>query len=75
MIFAADDLAEASLMFAAQRREPIFGRLGFGPRATRSATIPAPERDEIELNRHPALTFCLSMIFSENRFSLFGIML
>jgi hypothetical protein len=26
-------------------------------------------------NRHPALSFCLSMIFSENRYSLFRIML
>ena len=26
-------------------------------------------------NRHPALAFCLSMIFSENRFTLFRIML
>ncbi len=26
-------------------------------------------------NRHPALSFCLSMIFSENRYTLFGIML
>jgi hypothetical protein len=27
------------------------------------------------LNRHPALASCLSMIFSENRCTLFGIML
>ena len=27
------------------------------------------------LNQSQALTFCLSMIFSENRFPLFGIML
>src|SRR5437762_6023077 len=33
------------------------------------------ERDEISSNRHPALAFCLSMIFSENRLPLFGIML
>jgi hypothetical protein len=25
------------------------------------------ERDELWLNQHPALAFCLSMIFSENR--------
>jgi hypothetical protein len=33
------------------------------------------ERDEIGLNRHRALALCLSMIFSENRFTLFRIML
>jgi hypothetical protein len=27
------------------------------------------------LNRHFALAYCFSMIFSENRFPLFGIML
>jgi len=32
-------------------------------------------QDDVSLNRHPALTFCCSMIFSENRFPLFGIML
>ena len=34
-----------------------------------------PERDDFSLNRHLALSFCLSMIFSENRFPLFRIML
>jgi hypothetical protein len=33
------------------------------------------KRDEIKLNRHRALASCLSMIFSENRFTLFRIML
>jgi hypothetical protein len=33
------------------------------------------ERDDFPLNRHPALTYCWSMIFSENRYPLFGIML
>ncbi|MGK0247104.1 MAG: hypothetical protein ACI9HH_005777, partial [Pseudomonadota bacterium] len=32
-------------------------------------------RDDIWLNRHRALALCLSMIFSENRFALFRIML
>jgi hypothetical protein len=31
--------------------------------------------DEVSSNRHHALSFCLSMIFSETRFPLFGIML
>ena len=34
-----------------------------------------PERDDFSSNRHPALSFCLSMIFSENRYPLFRIML
>jgi hypothetical protein len=33
------------------------------------------ERDDLSSNRHPALASCLSMIFSENRYPLFGIML
>jgi hypothetical protein len=33
------------------------------------------KRDDFSLNRHPALASCLSMIFSENRCTLFGIML
>jgi hypothetical protein len=36
---------------------------------------PQVERDDISSNRHPALAFCWSMIFSENRYPLFGIML
>jgi len=35
----------------------------------------ALERDELWFDRHPALAFCLSMIFSENRIPLFRIML
>jgi hypothetical protein len=30
------------------------------------------ERDELWFDRHPALAFCLSMIFSENRFPPVG---
>jgi hypothetical protein len=33
------------------------------------------EQDDLSSNRHPALIFSLSMIFSENRFPLFRIML
>ncbi|HXL29220.1 MAG TPA: hypothetical protein VN968_08015, partial [Bradyrhizobium sp.] len=33
------------------------------------------ERDDFSSDRHPALSFCLSMIFSENRYPLFRIML
>ena len=33
------------------------------------------ERDDFSSNRHPALSFCLRMIFSENRYPLFRIML
>jgi hypothetical protein len=34
-----------------------------------------PERDEIRMNLHCALRCCLSMIFSENRYALFRIVL
>ncbi|WP_342739288.1 hypothetical protein [Bradyrhizobium sp. B117] len=33
------------------------------------------KRDEIRMNRHRALDYCLSMIFPENRCALFRIML
>jgi hypothetical protein len=33
------------------------------------------ERDEIWFDQHPALAYCLRMIFSENRIPLFRIML
>jgi hypothetical protein len=33
------------------------------------------KRDEIRINRHRVLGYCLSMIFSENRCALFRIML
>src|SRR5262249_26570247 len=33
------------------------------------------KRDDFSSNRHPTLAPCLSMIFSENRYTLFGIML
>jgi len=36
---------------------------------------PALKRDEIWMNLHRASGLCLSMIFSENRFTLFPIML
>src|SRR5882762_2133978 len=40
-----------------------------------SAPDHALERDNFSSNRHPVLSFCLSMIFSENRCPLFRIML
>jgi hypothetical protein len=33
------------------------------------------EHDDFSSNRHRALSYCWSMIFSENRYPLFGIML
>jgi hypothetical protein len=33
------------------------------------------EQDDLSSNRHPALAYRRSMIFSENRFTLFGIKL
>src|SRR5262249_1264077 len=41
-------------------------------RALRAALL---ERDDFSSNRHPALAFWWSIIFSENRYPLFGIML
>jgi hypothetical protein len=55
-------------------------RGGGCPRSAGIAIPPIPfrailERDELWLDRHPTLAFCLSMIFSENRYPLFLIML
>jgi hypothetical protein len=38
-----------------------------GPDGSRKRDNLALERDELWFDRHPALAFCLSMIFSENR--------
>jgi hypothetical protein len=35
----------------------------------------ALKQDDFSSNHHPALLLCWSMIFSENRYPLFGIML
>jgi len=45
-----------------------------GPRPCTSGRVDL-ERDEFRMNRHRALAYCLSMIFSENRYPLFRIML
>jgi hypothetical protein len=37
--------------------------------------LPEQKRDGFSSNRHPALAYCWSMMFSENRYPLFGIML
>jgi hypothetical protein len=49
-----------------------------GSKTVSSATpnvSPRFERDEPRMNRHRALAYWLSMIFTENRFTLFRIML
>jgi hypothetical protein len=40
----------------------------------RHAELRPARADDFSLNRPPALAFCLSMIFSENRCALFWIM-
>src|SRR5262249_24881680 len=45
------------------------------PERPRSGQSRRLKRDDLSSNRHPALAFCLSLIFSENRSTLFGIML
>jgi hypothetical protein len=55
------EVGREALQAARQRIDPIERRV--------------LERDDFSSNRHPALSFCLSMIFSENRYTLFRIML
>jgi hypothetical protein len=47
----------------------------FDPKQMQQVQEASLKRDEIGMNRHRALGCCLSMIFSENRFTLFRIML
>jgi hypothetical protein len=58
--------------------ERVPGRAGAKdapPPCGRESARCAIERDDDSSNRHPALGYCWSMIFSENQFPLFGIML
>src|SRR5262249_6050092 len=48
---------------------------GMFPRYLRAARQRVLERDDFSSDRHLALLYCWSMIFSENRYPLFGIML
>jgi hypothetical protein len=50
------------------------GRLA-PPLSTSRIARSALKRDDFSSNRHPALGYCWSMMFSENRYPLFGIML
>src|SRR6266478_456733 len=55
----------ANLGTLRQKRRPPGGGLG---RSAMSGSGRPLERDDFSSNRHPALSFWLSMIFSENRF-------
>jgi hypothetical protein len=46
----------------------------FSQEASRRSRDPL-KRDDFSSNHHRALTSCWSMVFSENRYPLFGIML
>ena len=55
--------------------EPAPPRAGALPESIDLRGRSGLKRDEIRIKRHCALGCCLSMIFSENRFTLFRIML
>src|SRR4029450_7528534 len=57
---------------ANDRRDPLLYRLVHQLLVVASVPL---KRDEIGMNHHRALGCCLRMIFSENRFTLFRIML
>jgi len=64
------DIDKLPLSFPTHRHDPAsWEALG------RCCDFRILKRDEIWSNRHRALILCLSMIFSENRFTLFRIML
>jgi hypothetical protein len=58
-------------------RDHLVGEDDAGVREEKTGDAHEPflERDDFSSNRHPALPFPWSMIFSENRYPLFGIML
>jgi len=58
---------------AALLRVTVF--MGSGSRTFALGRNDGLERDDFSSNRLPALAYCWSMIFSENRYPLFGIML
>jgi hypothetical protein len=63
---------------AAAHQQNGFAHIYFENEVFRFSFVAQParlERDGIRLNRHRALDPCLSMIFSENRYPLFRIML
>jgi len=68
-------LAAASDKGMAAARRTIAAPAEVRRAASTFILIPGLKRDEIGLNRHRALALCLSVIFSENRRTLFRIML
>src|SRR3977135_699358 len=65
-------LKHNNLMLRSERRERLEAWAASDQPISHSSVL---ERDDFSSNRHPALSFCLSMIFSENRYPLFRIML
>jgi hypothetical protein len=59
----------------ALRNKLQLGKVASGQECPPPAAGGTLDHDPIRLNRDHGLAFCLSMIFSENRFPLFGIML
>ena len=55
--------------------DPSRVRWSIGPLESTMKPTTGLERDDFWLNHHSALASCLSMIFSENRYPLFEIML
>jgi hypothetical protein len=68
-------MSQAASMTAASRGAKSKGLAAVMDAAWLMISPGALERDDFSSNRHPAPAYCWSMIFSENRFPLFGIML
>src|SRR5262245_11021137 len=70
--------ATPELIFLRSRRRTRVASLPIldpSPGSARASPVPRLERDDLSANRHLALAYAWSMIFSENRYPLFGIML
>src|SRR5712691_7457573 len=72
-VAASTDMAASGSGAASVCRRAGYSRLAFRAATARQAT--PLERDDDSSNRHPVPAYCWSMIFSENRYPLFGIML
>jgi len=74
----ADELLAQSAAHAPRAATPPRHREQLSIPAVQKCDLPCEaclERDDFSFARHPALAYCWSMIFSENRCPLFGIML
>jgi hypothetical protein len=68
-------LSSARAVIARSPKDYRVAFLGMCSHRERTGSKMPSKRDDFSSNRHPALGYWWSMMFSENRYPLFGIML